>query len=126
MAAQSPDLEPQHYALRYKEGDHPKVRESVIHCCRLQKRLTVKLSGRTQAPDWNRGCTLSFSTHGDTTDFHGPLQRLLEVTPQVTTVRVWPHRRKPRRHSLPVKRAPERNNETIPRLARSEPGATAA
>ena len=39
---------------------------------------------------------------------HGPLQRLLEVTPQVTTVRVWPHRRKPRRHSLPVKRAPER------------------
>ena len=39
---------------------------------------------------------------------HGPLQRLLEVTPQVTTVRVWPHRRKPRRQSLRVKRAPER------------------
>src|SRR5881275_2306212 len=39
---------------------------------------------------------------------HGPLQRLLEVTPQGTTVRVWPHRRKPRRHRLAVKRAPER------------------
>ena len=39
---------------------------------------------------------------------HGPLQRLLEVTRQITTVRVRPHCRKPRRHSLPVKRAPER------------------
>src|SRR5207248_5481840 len=39
---------------------------------------------------------------------HGPLQRLLEVTPQITTVRVRPDWRKPRRHSLPVKRAPER------------------
>src|SRR5207244_3963018 len=37
-----------------------------------------------------------------------PLQRLLEVTPQITTVRVRPNCRKPRRHSLPVKRAPER------------------
>jgi len=48
----------------------------------------VKLSGRTQAPDWSRGCTLSFSTQGDTTDFHGPLQRLLEArsTPQTSWV----------------------------------------
>src|SRR3989442_3253246 len=37
-----------------------------------------------------------------------PLQRWLEVTPQITTVRVRPNCRKPRRHSLPVKRAPER------------------
>src|SRR5437764_8031496 len=37
-----------------------------------------------------------------------PLQRLLEVTPQITTVRARPDCRKPRRHSLPVKRAPER------------------
>ncbi len=39
--------------------------------------LTVKLRGRTEAPDWTRGCTLSFCTRGDTTDSHGPLQRLL-------------------------------------------------
>jgi hypothetical protein len=43
-------------------------------------RLTVKLRGRTQAPDWSRGRTLSSSARGDTTDSHGPLQRLLEVT----------------------------------------------
>src|SRR5215469_18829750 len=40
-------------------------------------RLTVKLRGRPEAPDWSRGCTLSFRTRGDTTDSHGPLQRLL-------------------------------------------------
>src|ERR1700693_2897660 len=42
-------------------------------------RLTVKLRGRAQAPDWSRGCTLFSRTRGDTTDSHGPLQRLLEV-----------------------------------------------
>jgi len=41
--------------------------------------LTVKLRGRPGAPDWSRGCTLSSRTRGDTTDVHGPLQRLLEV-----------------------------------------------
>src|ERR1700728_736701 len=40
--------------------------------------LTVKLRGRTQAPDQSRGCTLSSCTRGDTTDCHGPLQRLLD------------------------------------------------
>ena len=39
--------------------------------------LTVKLRGRAQAPGWSRGCTLSSPTRGDTTDSHGPLQRLL-------------------------------------------------
>jgi len=38
----------------------------------------VKLSGRAAAPDWSRGCTLSSGTRGDTTDSHGPLQRLLD------------------------------------------------
>ena len=42
--------------------------------------LTVKLSGRTQAPDWSRGRILSFRARGDTTELHGPLQRLLERT----------------------------------------------
>jgi len=41
------------------------------------RRLTVKLRGRTQAPDWSRRCTISSSTGGDTTAPHGPLQRLL-------------------------------------------------
>ena len=41
--------------------------------------LTVKLRGRPRAPNWNRGCTLSPRTRGDTTDSHGPLQRLLGV-----------------------------------------------
>ena len=37
----------------------------------------MKLRGRPEAPDQSRGCTLSSRTRGDTTDFHGPLQRLL-------------------------------------------------
>jgi hypothetical protein len=41
--------------------------------------LTVKLRGRTQAPDQSRGRKLSSSARGDTTDSHGPLQRLLGV-----------------------------------------------
>src|SRR6267143_723356 len=40
--------------------------------------LTVKLRGRTEAPDWSRGCTLSSRTRGDTTESHGPLQRWLD------------------------------------------------
>ena len=39
--------------------------------------LTVKLRGRTEAPDQRRGRTLSYGARGDTTDCHGPLQRLL-------------------------------------------------
>jgi len=42
------------------------------------RRLTVKLRGRAEAPDQSRGCTLSSRTRGDTTDSHGPLQRLLD------------------------------------------------
>src|SRR5256885_17229308 len=42
-------------------------------------RLTVKLSGRPRGPDWRRGRTISSGARGDTTDVHGPLQRLLDV-----------------------------------------------
>src|SRR5262249_2059038 len=51
-------------------------------------RLTVKLRGRPEAPDWSRGCTLSSRTRGDNTDLHGPLQRLLEVSPMVSRIAV--------------------------------------
>jgi len=39
------------------------------------------------APDWSRGCTLSSSTRGDTTELHRPLQRLLEDAFIEATVR---------------------------------------
>ena len=45
------------------------------------KSLEVKLRGRPEAPNWNRGCTLSSSTRGDTKAHHGPLQRLLGGMP---------------------------------------------
>jgi hypothetical protein len=38
----------------------------------------VKLRGRVEAPNQSRGCTLSSRTRGDTTEHHGPLQRLLD------------------------------------------------
>jgi hypothetical protein len=41
-------------------------------------RLTVKLRGHTEAPDWSRGRKLSSRARGDTTALHGPLQRLLD------------------------------------------------
>src|SRR4029077_8828414 len=41
--------------------------------------LTVKMTGRTKAPDWRRGCKLSSGTRGDATGPHGTLQRLLDV-----------------------------------------------
>ncbi len=43
----------------------------------------MKLRGRTEAPDWSRGRTLSPSARGDTTDSHGPLQRLLGGRPHL-------------------------------------------
>src|SRR5215469_9796573 len=46
--------------------------------------LTVKLRGRPEAPDWSRGCTLPSRTRGDTTDSHGPLQRLLDGMPALS------------------------------------------
>jgi hypothetical protein len=49
----------------------------------------VKLRGRTEAPDGAEGAQF-LSARGDTTDFHGPLQRLLCARPQrfylITTV----------------------------------------
>jgi hypothetical protein len=59
---------------------------------RIRCPLTEKLSGRAQAPDWSRGRILSSHARGDTTELHGPLQRLLEVTLPGGTVRVR-HRR---------------------------------
>ena len=41
--------------------------------------LTVKLRGRTEAPDWSRGRTISSRARGDATEPHGTLQRLLGV-----------------------------------------------
>ena len=38
----------------------------------------MKLRGRAEAPNWSRGCTLPSRSCGDTTDSHGPHQRLLE------------------------------------------------
>ena len=45
-----------------------------VPCCRL----TVKLRGRATEPDWSRGRNISPSARGDTTELHGPLQRLLD------------------------------------------------
>src|SRR2546429_9648018 len=51
-------------------------RVSVMACC-----LTVKLRRRTPTPAERRGRTMSFGARGDTTESHGPLQRLLGGTP---------------------------------------------
>src|SRR5438105_8845038 len=46
-----------------------------------ERHLTVKLSGRAEAPDGRRGRTLSSSARGAEPQAHyGPLQRLLEGT----------------------------------------------
>jgi len=57
-------------------NSNPQRRDDVSNA--FVKRLTVKLRGRPEAPNWSRGCILSSRTRGDTTDSHGPLQRLLE------------------------------------------------
>lgn len=71
--------------------------------------LTVSLSGRAKGPQALQS-VLALKTCEAPVYLmrHGPLQAWLEVTTQTTTVRVRPHRRKPRRHSLPVKRAQQR------------------
>src|SRR5690348_2626444 len=38
------------------------------------------LRARRERPNRSRGCTLSPRTRGDTTELHGPLQRLLDGT----------------------------------------------
>ena len=74
----------------------------------------MKLSGRPEVPR-ARQSAITLSAHEAPTHptVHGPLQRLLEVTPQITTVRVRPDCRKPRQYSLPVKRAPERITKSL-------------
>ena len=68
----------------------------------LRRRLTVKLRGRTEAPDQSRGCTLSSRTRGDTTELHGPLQRLLDATarPQPINYRFCLGKSEPRFNSI--------------------------
>jgi hypothetical protein len=53
-------------------------------CTTSPCRLTVKLSGRAQAPDQRRGCTMAFSARGAQPTPHGPPERLLEAV--TTTV----------------------------------------
>jgi hypothetical protein len=43
----------------------------------MLSRLTDELRGRPEAHDQSRGRTLSSRARGDTTEYHGPLQRLL-------------------------------------------------
>src|ERR1700691_86049 len=66
------------YSRRFKFAER--------HCSRL---LTKKLRGRPPAPDWSRGCTLSSRTRGDTTDTHGPLQRLLDPRAKQLPATPW-------------------------------------
>src|SRR5215469_18758935 len=66
---------------RGQQKSNPRRVGNEEHCS-----LTVKLRGRTEAPDWSRGCTLSSRTRSDTTDSHGPLQRLLERAPEDPSV----------------------------------------
>src|ERR1700739_588745 len=49
-----------------------------FHTVSNQAVLTVKLSGRAEAPDWRRARIFSSCARGDTIELHGPLQRLLE------------------------------------------------
>ena len=108
----------------FKTGDREDRGARVQHVSRTVP-LTVKLSGRTPASDRSRGRILFSRARGDTTERHGPLQRLLEVAPQGGTVRVRPRCRKQRGRSITLKRAPRAITKADPRLARSEPGATA-
>jgi hypothetical protein len=50
----------------------------------------VKLSGRAQGPDQSRGHTISSSAHGDTTELHGPLERLLGDRAAAATAMLMP------------------------------------
>jgi hypothetical protein len=52
--------------------------------------LTAKLSGRPEAPNRRRGRTLSFGARGAYPPTpHGPLQRLLDLTPNTSTERAF-------------------------------------
>jgi hypothetical protein len=44
----------------------------------IRRRLTVKLRGRSEAPDERRGRILSSRARDGATERHGPLQRLLD------------------------------------------------
>src|SRR5207244_3153218 len=64
---------------------------------RVLCRLTVKLNGRAEAPDWRRGRTISSSARGaQPPAHHGPFQRWLEDALNKTTVRARHLQRKPK------------------------------
>ena len=72
--------------------------------------LTVKLRGRTQAPDWRRGRILSSGARGaEPPTRHGPLQRLLGGSVMSTTASKFPDRKY--RHPNP--RADEVGNQSV-------------
>jgi hypothetical protein len=79
--------------------------------------LTVKLRGRTQAPDQSRGRTISSRARGDTTVHHGPLQRLLGIGPDQAKSRdlLW-HRHERRvscKHWVPNRLRENTHNGTV-------------
>jgi len=62
-----------------------------------RRRLTVKLNGRAEAPDWHRGRTISSSARGaQPPAHHGPFQRWLEDALNKSTVRARHLQRKPK------------------------------
>src|SRR5438105_10511234 len=62
-----------------------------------RRRLTVKLNGRAEAPDWRRGRTISSSARGaQPPAHHGPFQRWLEDALNKSTVRARHLQRKPK------------------------------
>jgi hypothetical protein len=62
--------------------DFPILAASHNHCS-----LTDELRGRPEAPDGSAGRTISSRARGDTTERHGPLQRLLDARGYITDCR---------------------------------------
>src|SRR5205807_142023 len=74
--------------VRASKGD--RVSDALVFCgelCRAMARAVARRcmasNGEAErphaAPDQSRGRTMSSRAHGDTTELHGPLQRLLDV-----------------------------------------------
>src|SRR5207302_9240894 len=73
------------------------ARGRVRHLVHFLSRLTVKLNGRAEAPDWRRGRTISSSARGaQPPAHHGPFQRWLEDALNKSTVRARHLQRKPK------------------------------
>ena len=77
------------------------------------RRITVKLNGRAEAPDWRRGRTIFPSARGaQPPAHHGPFQRWLEDALNKPTVRARNLQRKPK---LTDATNPDRPAEAQPR-----------